>query len=287
LSTLALKSQTIGTIRRFVSSHTTRDGLKELLLEGGADADRILKLTVTNNARSSAYLSGAELLNEGFDTIYQDFEKPEADGILIRMVGILLGRRSDPKFLESIPALENGLSFSGLSVSRITEATEATVPLETASQQAQVAQLQEATTLLAKGLRRLTTDRPGAITACTSACESVCRIALERLAITLPAGKTLPDYFQTLCQQTNLEALARVSGDDAKKVFTSLRGLAQNLYQAAHELGDRHAHGENAHEPTPLATELLATSCAAITTVVAGALARDELKAINPPTKNS
>lgn len=287
MSDVALKSQTIGTIRRFVSRNTSRDGLKELLLEGGANADRVLKLTVTNNSKSSSYLSMAELLNEGFDTIYQDFEKPEADGILIRLVGLLLARRTDSQFLEAIPDLDQGLSFSGVSVGKITQATEATVPLETASQQAEVAQLRETTALIAKGLRRLTTDRPGAITACTSACESACRIALERLTIPLPAGKTLPDYLQTLCQKTNIEALARVTGEDTKKVFTSLRGLAQNLYQAAHQLGDRHAHGENAPEPTPFATELLVTSCAALTTVIAGALERNELKATNLLTMTS
>ena len=72
-----------------------------------------------------------------------------------------------------------------------------------------------------------------------------------------------------------------MSGEDTKKVFTSLRGLAQNAYQAAHQLGDRHAHGDNALEPSPFAADLLVSSWAALTTLIAGVLARNELKPTN------
>ena len=69
----------------------------------------------------------------------------------------------------------------------------------------------------------------------------------------IPAKKQLPDYLVALCEQTNIEALTRIGGDDVKKVFGSLRGLAQNIYQAAHQLGDRHAHGDEAPEPSAIA----------------------------------
>jgi hypothetical protein len=286
MSVIVLKAQSIGSIRRFVSRFTSRDGLKELLLEAGANADRVLNLTVTNQTRSSAYLSMAELLNQGFDTIYQDFDKPEADGIVIRMIGLLLVRGKGSQFLEVLPELEQGLSFSGLTIAQVQQATTATTALETASQQAQAAQLTEATELIAKGLRRLTTDRPGAITACTAAAESACRIVLERFNLPLPAGKTLPDYLQTICQQTNIEALARVGGEDTRRIFGSLRGLTQSLYQAAHQHGDRHAHGQDAVEPSPFTADLLVSACAALTTVIAGTLARGELQAthLHTPT---
>ncbi len=251
MSADALKSQTIGAIRRFVSLNTSRDDLKELLLEGGANADRVLKISLGTPMGAKGYVSASVLLNNGFDTIYEDFDRPEADGILLRMAGILARRIHDRLKSDSLQDLECGLAASGVTVAQITHATAATAPLETAADQAGAAQLHEVTDLLAKGLRRLTTDRAGAITACTSAAESACRVALERLCFSLPAAKQLPDYLNALCQQTNFEALARVAGEDTQKVFKALRGLAQSAYQAAHQLGDRHAHGENAADRHP------------------------------------
>ena len=88
---------------------------------------------------------------------------------------------------------------------------------------------------------------PPAITACTTACESVCRIALDRLSLPLPKDKQLPDYLKALCDQTNIRALAGVGGaKGTKRVFGNLQGLAQNSYLAAHQLGDRHAGGDSA-----------------------------------------
>lgn len=283
----ALKPQTIGAIRRFVALNTSRDGLKELFLDGGANAERILKISLASPMGAKGYISASVLLNQGFDTIYDDFDRPEADGILLRMAGILVQRNQERLKEGSLEDLEQGLSASGLTVSQITQATEATMLLEAATDRAGAVQLREVTELLTKGLRRLVTDRSGAITACTSAAESACRVALERLGLPLPAGKQLPEYLNALCQQTNIEALARVSGDDTKKVFTSLRSLAQNAYQAAHQLGDRHAHGENSREPSPFAADLLVSSCAALTILIAGALARNELKVSNPLSKTS
>jgi len=95
MSNVTLKSQTIGEIRRFVSVSTSRDGLKELLLEAGADADRILPIQISNKTNSKNYTSMSELLNLCFDTIYQDFEKSDADGILLRSVGLVVNRRSN------------------------------------------------------------------------------------------------------------------------------------------------------------------------------------------------
>ena len=37
-------------------------------------------------------------MNEIFDTICEDFEKPEADGIYLRMIGLLLGPEQKPEF---------------------------------------------------------------------------------------------------------------------------------------------------------------------------------------------
>ena len=282
-----LKSQTIGAIRRFVSLNTSRDGLKELLLEAGADAKRILKISLGTPMGEAGYISASVLLNQGFDTIYEDLERPEADGTLLRMAGILAVRNHERLKEGSLQDLERGLMASNLTIAQITQATAGIIPLETAAEQSETAQLREVADLLKKGLRRLTNDRSGSITACTSAAESACRVALERLGLPLPASKQLPDYLVSLCQKTNIEALARASSEDTKKVFTSLRGLAQSTYQAAHQLGDRHAHGDTASEPSPFTTELLAMSCAALTTIVAGTLARNELKRLHPPASTA
>ena len=44
-----LKAQTIGAIREFVDSQTSRDKLKELALKAGANADRIMPIMVLGN----------------------------------------------------------------------------------------------------------------------------------------------------------------------------------------------------------------------------------------------
>ena len=150
--------------------------------------------------------------------------------------------------------------------------------LDAALEQTQDSDMQEATDLIMKALRRLPTDKPGAITACTTACESVCRIALERLRLPLPKSKQLPDYLKTLCRQSNIRALAGFGGEGTRRVFGNLQGLAQNSYRAAHELGDRHAGGDSASEPSAFAASLLVTSCATLTIITAGATARNEIE---------
>ena len=167
---------------------------------------------------------------------------------------------------------------SGLSIAQITDTTVAGAVLDAALERTQDSAMQEATDLIMKAFRRLPTDKPGAITACTTACESVCRIALERLSLPLPKDKQLPDYLKALCDQTNIRALAGVGGKGTKRVFGNLQGLAQNSYLAAHQLGDRHAGGDSASEPSAFAADLLVTSCAALTTIIAGAVARNEIK---------
>ena len=176
--------------------------------------------------------------------------------------------------------LERGLVASKLSLSQLTGSATAAVLLECTAEQTRTSDVKEATDLLTKALLRLSTDKPGAITAGTSACESACRIALERLGLPLPARKQLPDYLDALCAQTNITALTRVSGEDTKRLFGTLRGLARHSYQAAHELGDRHAQGDRASEPTALAADLAVASCAALTTVITGAISRKELVAV-------
>ena len=289
MTNVNLKAPTIGAIREFVDSQTSRDKLKELALEAGANADRIMKIMVLGNMKSADYKSKTTLMNEIFDTAYEDFEKPEADGIYLRMIGLLLGPEQGPVepfsdspqaevSPETLEKLERGLAKSGLSIAQITDTTVAGAVLDAALERTQNSDMQEATDLIMKALRRLSTDKPGAITACTTACESVCRLALERLRLPLPKRKKLPDYLKTLCEQTNIKALACFGGEGTRRVFGNLQGLAQNSYRAAHELGDRHAGGDSASEPSAFAADLLVTSCAALTSIIAGAVARNEIE---------
>ena len=276
-----LSSTTVGAIRDFIDARTSRGDLKGLALKAGARVDRVMKIKISNNMRAPGYKSKAELMGEIVDTLYEDFDKPEADGILIRMIDDLVATQNERILPEQIQVLEDGLAASKLSLAQITGSTTAVALLETIAEQAWASDLKEASDLLTKGLLRLSTDGPGAVTACTSASESVCRIALERLGLPLPARKQLPDYLDTLCEQTNIMALARVSGEETKQIFGALRGLARHSYQAAHTLGDRHAQGDGASEPTAFGADLVVASCAALATVIAGAVARDELVSLN------
>ena len=272
-----LASSTIGAIREFIDSQTSRGDLKGLALKAGAKTDRVLKIKISGNMKDADYKSKSELMGAIIDTVYEDFEKPEADGILLRIIGSLLDAQGPPIPAEQLQNLERGLAKSCLSIAQVSGSNGAVTLLETATEQTRTSDMREATDLLMKGLRRLSTDKPGAVTACTSACESACRIALERLGLPLPARKQLPDYLNALCDQTNISALARVSGADTKKIFSALRGLAQHSYRAAHELSDRHAQGDSASEPTALGADLVIASCAALTTIIAGVVARKEI----------
>ena len=276
-----LASSTIGAIREFIDSQTSRSDLKSLTLSAGAKADRVMKIKISGNMSDPGYKSKAQLMGEIIDTVYEDFEKPEADGILLRIVRDLIATRETWIPAEELARLERGLTASNLSIVQVTGSAAAVALLETTAEQTRASDLKEATDLLTKALLRLSTDKPGAITACTSACESTYRIALKRLGLPLPARKQLPDYLDSLSDQTNIMDLARVSGEETRKIFGSLRGLARHSYQAAHELGDRHAQDDRASDPTAIAADLAVISCAALTTVIVSAIARDELVPVN------
>lgn len=272
---IILNSKAIAAIRRLLSENSSRDEIKQFLLEAGAKSDRILKIHVSSNMKSPGYKSVSQILNEGFDTIYEDFSKEEADGILLELVRVLFSRKQvEQKDRESI---EHALSASDVALNEILESIAGQDILHFAVDSSEAANLDEAQELLKKALLRTTTDPSGAITAAISAAESVCREALSRLGIPYPSSKQFPKYLVELRRNTNIEELAWVSnvGD---KVIKSLSSLVENSYQAAHETGDRHAHGDTAAPLSPLVVDMLVTSACAITVVLAGALRRNELK---------
>lgn len=272
---ITLNSKTIvGIIRRLLAK-CRRDEIKQLLLEAGANSERVLGIPVSGNINAPDYKSKSDILNEGFDTIYQDFDQPEADGILLELVRLLFDRnlvRGD-----DVRELENALSASGVALQEVLEAGDEAQVVRAAIDSTESANLKEASDLLKKALLRLSTDPAGAITAAVSAAESVCREALSRLGIPEPGAKQLPDYLGALREHSNLSDLASVA-DKGDRAIKALASLAHNSYEAAHEAGDRHAHGDDAGPPPPIVTDMLVASACAITVVLAGALRRGELK---------
>jgi len=274
MTAIDLTSKAICAIRSFVDGHTSRDDLKQFLLEAGAKADRVMSIQATGDMKSPHYKSKSTIMNEGFDTVYTDFDKVEADGILLELVRVVFGRKAVQDDVRA--SLERALQESGVVLGEILEAGGAHDYLRSAETTMESANLVEARELLGKALLRMSTDPPGAITAAVSAAESVCREALSGLGIPEPNTRQLPNYLVELRRQTNLEDLATVAnvGDRAIKAFSS---LAENAYQAAHETGDRHAHGDAASDATPLVADMLITGACSVAIVLAGALRRNEL----------
>ena len=58
---LDLTSSTIGAIREFIDSQTSRDELKALALRAGPNAHRVMKINVSSNMRDTNYKSKATL----------------------------------------------------------------------------------------------------------------------------------------------------------------------------------------------------------------------------------
>ena len=275
MRSVELNSKAIGAIRRLVDSYTSRDELKQFLLDAGANSDRILSIHVSGNKKSLAYKSKSTILNEGFDTVYEDFVKEEADGVLLELVRIIFSKKQVSE--DDRANLEGIFSANGLTLSEVLRSGSGQDILHHAVDFSDAANLREASELLKKALLRTTTDPTGAITAAVSAAESVCREALSRLGIPEPSLKQLPKYLIELRRNTNIEELARIP-NVKDKVIKALSSLAENSYQAAHETGDRHAHGDTAVPPSSLIVDMLVTSACAITVILTGALRRNELR---------
>jgi hypothetical protein len=275
MTSVELNSKAIGAIRRLVDTYTSRDELKQFLLDAGANSDRILSIHVSGNMKSSTYKSKSTILNEGFDTIPADFKKQESDGVMLELVRIVFSRKQVSE--NDRANLEGILSANGLVLSEILGSGLGQDLLHHAVDSSEAASFRETSELLKKALLRTTTDPTGAITAAVSAAESVCREALSRLGLPEPSSKQLPKFLVELRRNTNIEELARIPNVE-DRVITALSSLAENSYRAAHETGDRHAHGDTAVPPSPLIVDMVVTSACAITVVLTGALRRNELR---------
>lgn len=190
MQTRSLSGPAIAAIRALIMAKCSRGDIKQFLLEAGANHQRVLAIPVHEGIRSPGYKSKNDIVNLGFDTVYQDFEPVEANGIALQLVRIVVQRKGLERDDSALQEVEGPLVACGFSL-----------------------------------------------------------------------------------------------GDQARKVFGSLRGLAGNAYEAAHEFSDRHAHGDEAPRATAFVADLLASSSATLILTIAGALRRGELRAISR-TKN-
>ena len=83
-------SETIAAIRKFIDSRTSRSDLKNLALAAGAKYERIMPIRISSQMSSPSYKTKSELIDEIVDTIFIDFEKPEADKVMLRMIDVLI-----------------------------------------------------------------------------------------------------------------------------------------------------------------------------------------------------
>ncbi len=272
--------------------------VKQLLIEGGANAIKILEIqevvakpsmhpmeallfpikTAWLNLDPDPYIhrNKTDIISEAFDLIYHENEKVEADGILLEVVRLML--KENPNLLKEkeTDELKDSLSSDGIFLNDILNTRQAVSLLtETRSILRESGHI-EAEEKISKCLRRLSTDPEGAVTAAVSATEAVLVDVLRKLEIGLPSKRQLPGYLGELRRKTNIDRLAEIKGH-SEKIISPLSTLAANIYQASHEAGDRHA---NLVVTTPFVRELLVVSCTVLIIGVSRSLERGELKKV-------
>jgi hypothetical protein len=109
---MPLSSASIASIRSLLYS-LSRGDIKQVLLEAGAKAERILPVLIINDIRSSKYLTKDTIISLLFDSIYADFEKDEADKVLLNLVHILRNKGID------ISDIRNKLKIDGINLNDI------------------------------------------------------------------------------------------------------------------------------------------------------------------------
>lgn len=270
-----LNPQTIGAIRRFVDDHTTRGGLKQVLMEAGVNPERLAELKMHIQMGAPGYMTKNAMLSHSFDTIPADFSKEESDQIYLNMVKILVRQRGEHYQEDSFEELEAGLTQSDLSLAQVMGEQGALDFLEAAMKVNEQSGLRESFDLIRKSISRLASDPEGTLTAVVSSTESICREAIVRIGLEVPSKQQLPEYLVLLRKSSNLEELC----GDGREIYSTISTLANNIYKQAHKTADRHAQGDDAPDPTPFLVDLMICSCASLGIVIANALSRGDLKA--------
>ncbi len=258
-----------------------RAEIKQLLLLAGADSGRILDIPTIYNMKSSQYKSKEEIISLGFDTIDKDFGPDEADGVRIELIRQM--KRKKPALFEAdgnnqMQDLADALTNNGYNLAKILGGNAAADLGEVLLEKVEMANMHEARDLAVKTLRRITTDPSGAVTAVVSCLESVYKAILKRLGKDLPAEQTLPKLLVKIRRDTNLECLFQ--GEKGKIVLSSLSTLTENVYQLAHEVGDRHGLDEGCRFANPSVMSLMVCCCTSLAVLLIDALHEGELKTL-------
>lgn len=117
---MEMKTSSIGSIRRLLSLHS-RSQIKQLLIDAGANKDRILPIPIVNDMKSKDYRSKAEILSLMFDPLYEDFDSNGAESVLINLVKLMFNNNTDfsPARLDVMKDVRNNLQAESIDFDRI------------------------------------------------------------------------------------------------------------------------------------------------------------------------
>lgn len=275
-----LCTKTIGLIRYYLMRFT-RSKIKQMLLESGISKKRMSQIPVIDNMKSSKYLSKENILTLGFDTTYEDFDEPEADGIVLEILRMMARHEIDsfnPPYSKEVAEIALSLGKDGYSIGEIINKT-TSESLKLLGERLEGIGSNRALTDFKKIIRRILTDSSGAITAATSMLESICKFALDELGISYRENQ-LPDLLGKIRRESTLETIFQ-EGEKSKRVIKAISSLTENLYFLAHEAGDRHGHDEKTPEATTELAELFINCCVTVGNLIINSLGKGTLKAKN------
>lgn len=125
----SLSGKSIAGVRKLLHSQS-RSSIKQLLLEAGADAEKILKVPVVGNIKSPKYLSKEELIALMFDPIFTDYNKDRATEVLINLLRVLDSQGVDTSDAVSRLA-EDGIAFEFVASEEDTSMTDTAGKVDT------------------------------------------------------------------------------------------------------------------------------------------------------------
>jgi len=267
-----LSPKTIGLVRKYLGGFSRGD-IKQILIEAGVEA--ALTIPLVDRMNSNYYRTKNEILYFGFDKIYETYEKSEADGIVLEIVKIMARIYEPPH--EKMPDLVSSLQNDRFPIESIL-GKEIPEVVKISIQRTNEIKVEEAKRLFKKAYLRMLTDPDGAVTAAMSGLEAALKFALEKASIKYSQREEPPALFTKLRKETNFEKA--FSSERTQRVLKALSSLAYNLYDLAHEAGDRHS--DKAWQTTPELAELFVSCSAIVTNLIFSLLERGTLKNITP-----
>jgi HEPN domain-containing protein len=275
-----LSNKTIAIVRSLLARFSRGD-IPSLMLEAGANRERVMAIPVVGDMRSSDYRSKSTILNEAFDRVFADFPELEANHIVLDLIrsmaranpALFAEENKDPDALQ----LRGALAADGYELKSLITPQEANLVSAEAIEAVEKMGWEQAAALLRKAVSRLSGDEDGAITAGVSALEATLKAVYQSLRIELPTKQQLPDLLVHLRKNSNVDGVLGFE-DAGKRVISSLAGLLHNLYQLSHEAGDRHGSSPKTKRPSHMASCLFVNLCSSCCIFLSEGLAHGELK---------